>query len=87
MQTYWNPSTDTEERVKGSDGASKVAVTNGLISYYWAGAGTTSAPDATSLADFTVGVNGNGASTGNVYHVINGTWTDTGATVANLYGG
>ena len=57
------------------------------IVYQWSGAGTTNAPSATNLSNFVIGVNSSGASTGNVYHVIDGTWTDTGATVANLYGG
>ena len=64
----------------------KVAVTNSVISYHWAGAGTTNAPDATSLPNYVVGVNTDGAATGLVYHVINGAWVPTGADVANLYG-
>lgn len=70
-----------------TDGKALVSVANAIISEVWAGAGTTNAPDATDYANFIIGVNNGGASTANVYHVINGAWVDTGATVANLYGG
>lgn len=69
------------------NGAALVNITNTLISYHWAGADDTNAPDATDLPDYIVGVSASGASTGVVYHVIDGAWVSTGATVANLYGG
>jgi hypothetical protein len=64
----------------------KVANTSSIISYHWAGAGTTNAPSATNLPNYTVGVNTGGAATGLVYHVIDGSWVPTGTDVANLYG-
>lgn len=64
-----------------------VVVSNGLISYHWTSADDADAPTATSLADYTIGLASDGASTGVVYHVIDGAWVSTGATVANLYGG
>lgn len=86
--------TNTVKRLFGAlvnwnftDNAAHVRVSNSLVTYYWSGADDTNAPDASGLADFTVGVSADGASTGLVYHVINGNWVDTGATVANLYGG
>lgn len=81
----YNKKRGTLERIFSDGHAAKVS--GSLISYHWAGAGTTNAPDATDFYNYTIGVNSDGASTGNVYHVIDGTWTDTGATVANLYGG
>jgi hypothetical protein len=69
------------------DGVAQVVVANSLLSYVWTGAGTTSAPSATALADFVVGANSDGAATGLTYHVIDGAWVATGATVKNLYGG
>ena len=64
-----------------------VTVTNGLISYHWTSADATDAPTATNLADYTIGLASDGATAGVVYHVIDGGWVSTGATVANLYGG
>jgi hypothetical protein len=88
---YWNPTggpngTGGPEPVTGSGGAPGMMVSNGLITYVWAGAGTINAPNAAAFPDFVIGVNSDGASTGLVYHVINGAWVATGATVANLYG-
>lgn len=81
-------------KLKQADGRGFLEGTNGAahvyaspVSYYWSGAGTTNAPTATDIADFTLGVNSDGASTGNVYWVIGGSWVDTGATVTNLFGG
>lgn len=67
--------------------AQRVNVSNSIICYVWAGSGTTSAPDATNIPNFAVGVNSGGVAAGIVYHVIGGTWVSTTATVANLYGG
>jgi len=66
--------------------AGHVHAANTLISYVWTGAGTTSAPDPATFANYTIGINSDGVSSGNVYHVIDGAWVDTGATVATLYG-
>ena len=74
------------ERIPGAPGK-PVSVTNGLISYHWTSADDTDAPIATSLADYTIGLASDGATAGAVYHVIDGAWVATGATVANLYGG
>ncbi len=56
----------------------------------WAGAGTTNAPATADYWEGAVGINNDGATGANVYHIveISGTltWVDTGATVANLYG-
>lgn len=70
----------------GVGDAGKVHIANGLISHHWAGTGTTNAPDATAMDDYTVGVNQSGIATADVYHVIDGVWVDTGAAVSNLYG-
>ena len=67
--------------------AGLVVVSNGLISYHWTSIDDTDAPTATSLADYTIGLASDGAAAGVVYHVIDGAWVSTGATVANLYGG
>jgi len=56
------------------------------VSFVWSGAGTTNAPDASGLPNFIRGVNADGAATANIYWVIDGSWTDTGATVAQLHG-
>jgi hypothetical protein len=64
----------------------QVVVANSLISYFWAGAGTTAAPDASNLPDFVIGVNNGGVASANVYHVIGGAWVDTGSLVSHLYG-
>ena len=66
--------------------AQRVSVANSMITVHWAGAGTTSAPVATNLPNYTIGVNAGGITTADVYHVIDGAWVDTGASVANLYG-
>ena len=58
-----------------------------LINVHWAGSTTTNAPDAADFPDYYIGANNGGISTANVYHVIDGVWVDTGATVANLFGG
>lgn len=65
----------------------KVNITNSIVCYVWSGAGTGNAPDATTIPNFTVGVDAGGAATGVLWWVINGTWVTTTATVANLYGG
>jgi hypothetical protein len=65
----------------------KVTVSNSILSYSWAGTGTTSAPSAANLDNFTVGAASDGVAAGVVYHVIDGVWISTGATVTNLYGG
>lgn len=57
------------------------------VRHVWSSTGSTNAPDAKQLPNFTVGVNNDGATAANVYWVINGSWVDTGATVANLFGG
>jgi len=75
-----------EDKQAFHSGSADVYVANSLISYQWAGAGTTNAPDPATLSDFIVGVNNGGISSANVYHVIDGAWVDTGATVANLFG-
>lgn len=72
---------------KGTNGALHVQVTNGLISYHWTSADDTDAPTATALPNYTIGVASDGAAAGAVYHVIDGAWVATGATVTNLYGG
>ena len=69
------------------DGAAQVVVANSLISYHWTSADDTDAPDATSIPDYTVGAASDGAAAGIIYHVIDGAWVSTTATVANLYGG
>ena len=79
--TGWTYTRTTE------DGSAHVYVSNSLITHQAAGSDSSNLPDPTSLADFTIGVNLSGQPAGNVYHVINGLWQDTGATVANLYGG
>lgn len=56
------------------------------ISYFWTGSGITNAPDATGFKDGILGANSDGISTGAIYHVVDGVWIATGATVANLYG-
>ena len=66
-------------------------ITKNIIMAFWAGAGTTNAPAAANYREGSLGANNDGASTANVYHVVNvanvPTWVDTGATVANIYGG
>ena len=69
-----------------TNGAAHVLVANSLISYHWTSVDASGAPDATSFADYTVGVGADGAATGIVFHVIDGAWVSTTATVANLYG-
>lgn len=76
----WNP-------IKETDGAAHVVVSNSLISYHWTSADDTDAPDATDFADYVVGAASDGAAAGLTYHVIDGAWVATGATVTNLYGG
>ena len=65
--------------------------TRKIFMAFWAGAGTTNAPPAADYQEGSLGANNDGASTANVYHVVSvsGTksWIDTGATVANIYGG
>lgn len=56
------------------------------ISFFWTGAGITSAPPAANLHNGVLGANSDGATTGQIYHVVDGTWVATGATVANFYG-
>lgn len=56
-----------------------------LISYFWSGADATNAPDQATTGE--LGAAADGASTGAVYHYNGTAWVDTGATVANLYGG
>ena len=51
----------------------------------WAGASTTNAP--TTAAMGTIGANQGGVTAAEVYHWSGSAWVDTGATVANLYGG
>ena len=57
----------------------------------WAGAGTTNAPATTDYWAGAAGINNDGATGANVYHVVEIagvlTWIDTGATAINLYGG
>lgn len=75
------------EAIGSTDNALHVTVANSLLSYVWTGAGTGSAPSATSLGNFTVGADSDGVAAGLTYHVITGAWVATGATVKNLYGG
>ena len=65
----------------------KVANTSSIISYHWAGAGNGNAPDATNIPNYTVGVDASGVAAGVLWHVIDGVWVTTAATVTNLYGG
>lgn len=62
-----------------------------IFTAFWAGAGTTNAPSAAEYRLGSLGANNDGATTANVYHVVPvagvNTWVDTGATVANIYGG
>jgi len=81
-------------KLKQADGRGFLEGTNGAahvyaspVSYYWADVGTTNAPTATNIPDFTLGVNQNGIAAADVYWVIGGTWVDTGASVTNLFGG
>lgn len=60
-------------------------VTVTRVHVIWAGASTTNAPASAAMG--TIGANSGGATTGNVYHWSGSAWVDTGATVANLYGG
>lgn len=57
------------------------------ISHFWSGSGPGSAPPADKLRNGVLGADNNGISTGTVYHIVDGVWISTGATVANLYGG
>ena len=61
-----------------------------IFTTFWAGAGTTNAPDAASYKIGTLGANNDGASSADVYHVVDVagvyTWVSTGATVTNIYG-
>lgn len=65
--------------------------TRKIFMAFWAGAGTTNAPPAANFQEGSLGANNDGASSANVYHVVNvanvPTWVSTGATVANIYGG
>ena len=72
---------------QGTGGAAHVFTVNNLISYHWASADDTDAPDATSFSDYVIGVASDGVAAGLVYHVIDGGWVPTGADVQNLYGG
>ena len=63
------------------------AQSSNRASYHWTSADDTDAPTATAIADYTVGVSADGASTGIVYWVIDGAWVSTTATVATLFGG
>jgi len=56
------------------------------IPIFWTGSGTGGAPSATNLRSGTLGADSDGIATGIIYHVVNGSWVSTTATVANLYG-
>lgn len=56
------------------------------ISYFWTATGLTNAPDPAGFKNGILGADLDGISTAAVYHVVEGTWVATGATVANLYG-
>jgi hypothetical protein len=57
------------------------------VSYAWTGTGTGNAPGATSVEQFSLGVDKGGTAAATVYWVIAGAWVSTGATVTNLFGG
>jgi hypothetical protein len=86
MYSYETSNLTRKAKQAHTNDALHVQIANSLISYHWAGADDTSAPDATDLNDYVVGISADGASTGIVYHVIDGAWVSTTATVANLYG-
>ena len=67
-------------------GAAHVLAVNSLIDYRWAAAGTTNAPSATALDDYTTGANLSGIFTAKIYQVVNGAWKWTGCYMYNLYG-
>jgi len=78
----------------GDGGSANVRVPEtqrGMISVFWSGVGTTSAPDPELYSVGAIGANLDGISTGSVYHVVGAVgskaWVDTGALVTNLYGG
>lgn len=60
-------------------------VTVNRVHVIWAGASTTNAPASAAVG--TIGANQGGITTAEVYHYSGSAWVDTGATVANLYGG
>lgn len=55
------------------------------ISYFWASADATDAPTTATTGQ--IGAASAGATGGKIYHYTGTAWVDTGATVANLYGG
>jgi len=85
--TYETTDLERKARWAFTNDAGHVLISNSMISYHWAGAALTNAPDPTDFPNYQIGINADGASTGNVYHTIDGAWVDTGATVAQLYGG
>lgn len=60
-------------------------VTVTRVHVIWTGSGTTNAPASAAVG--TIGANQGGVTAANVYHYTGSAWEDTGATVANLYGG
>ena len=64
----------------------KVSVSNSLVTYFWAGANDTNAPDATNIENGTYGVSQDGGATGVIYWVVNGSWVSTTATVPQFHG-
>jgi hypothetical protein len=66
--------------------ADDVFVINGLISYHWASADATDAPDATNLKNYTLGAASGATENGLIYQVIDGAWVSTGAIMAGLNG-
>lgn len=62
-----------------------------ILSAIWSGVGTGSAPDPEDYVQGAIGADQDGVTGGNVYHVVGAagskSWVDTGASVANLYGG
>lgn len=56
------------------------------IVFFWSGSGIGGAESAADLRNGVLGADSDGITTAQVYHVVNGSWVATGATVANLYG-
>jgi len=60
-------------------------VTVTRVHVIWSGSGTGNAPTTAPVG--TIGANQGGVTAAEVYHFSGSAWVDTGATVANLYGG
>ena len=82
---YFDTSTQKSGVQKGVAGSPNVTNT-ATIFYVWAGADATNAPSNVPMGS--VGFDGDGASTGNVYvyDLDNDTWRDTTQSVAGFFG-